>query len=96
VRYTTFRRGIVVGSRSLARALLAHGCGKALRLFLRYLAPGIPPRVGIGIGWAGRDAHRNRGDVLASLPEERLQGRLSAGVALRQPSFVVRGAELGD
>jgi hypothetical protein len=29
---------------SLARALLAHGCGKALRLFLRYLAPGIPPR----------------------------------------------------
>ncbi len=35
-----------------ARALLAHGCGEALRLFLHYLAPGIPPLVCIAIGVA--------------------------------------------
>jgi hypothetical protein len=35
---------------TLARALLAGGCGEVLRLFLQYLAPGIPPLAGIAIG----------------------------------------------
>jgi hypothetical protein len=35
---------------TLARALLAGGCGEVVRLFLQYLAPGIPPLAGIAIG----------------------------------------------
>jgi hypothetical protein len=37
---------------ALARALLAHGCGEALRLFLHCLAPGIPPLICVAIGLA--------------------------------------------
>jgi hypothetical protein len=55
------------------------------------------------LAWAGRDAHRNRGDVLASLPEERvtgeLQGRLSARLlrfASRRSSSAARSLEIGD
>jgi hypothetical protein len=35
---------------TLVRALLAGGCGEVVRLFLQYLAPGIPPLAGIAIG----------------------------------------------
>jgi len=35
---------------TLARALIAHGCGEALRLVLEYIAPGMPPPVCIVVG----------------------------------------------
>ncbi len=35
---------------TLARALIAHACGEALRLVLEYVAPGMPPLVCIAVG----------------------------------------------
>jgi hypothetical protein len=56
-----------------------------------------------GLAWAGRDAYRNCGDVLASLPEERvpgeLQGRLSARLlrfASRHSTSAARSLDISD
>jgi hypothetical protein len=35
---------------TLARALVAHACGEALRLLLEHVAPGMPPLVCIAVG----------------------------------------------
>src|SRR5258708_19468747 len=43
-----------------------------------------------GLAWAGRDAHRNRGDVLASLPEERVTGELQGRLSARLLRFASR------
>src|SRR5258708_26153386 len=88
------------------------GCPRAACPRMRQGPAAVPalPRTGhsaaasaSGLAWAGRDAHRNRGDVLASLPEERvtgeLQGRLSARLlrfASRRSSSAARSLEIGD
>ena len=35
---------------TLARALLAHGCGEVIRFSIEYLLPGIPPLICVAAG----------------------------------------------
>jgi len=35
---------------TIARALLAHGCGELIRIILARVAPGLPPLIALAVG----------------------------------------------